>query len=82
MSATRPDVSAGPMERSASPEATVFVSRALSVRGGVCAVSVVAVKSRRAEDVRMGVGKGSDEKTNIVAAPALRSHVTSIRHTR
>src|SRR6185503_2466392 len=32
MSATRPDVKAGPIERSLSPDATLLVSRALSPR--------------------------------------------------
>ena len=34
-SATRPEVSAGPIERSLRPEATPLVSRALSVRAAV-----------------------------------------------
>src|SRR5438874_8287059 len=37
MSATRPEVSAGPMERNLRPDVTALVRRALSVRGAVWA---------------------------------------------
>src|SRR5262245_21226139 len=70
MSATRPDVRAGPTDRSLSPEATVVVRRALSVRIGVCPTSVVAAVSSRIGAERIGeAGEegNSTEKTNARA---------------
>src|SRR5437763_13047802 len=46
MSATRPEVSAGPIERSLRPDATALVRRVLSGRAAVCAATLVAEARR------------------------------------